>query len=217
MINVACPPGFAVNWLFPRLLNFDHDHPDTPVSISTQPGIDVSEDGGIDVGIRYAPVRPAGLHAERLLSERVFPVCHPALVTAEGGLASVADLAHQTLLADIHGPSRVRPPTWEFWADETGQTLPRPARIRRFGQSNLSLQAAIQGAGVALGREPLVIDALRSGALVTPLPYVAQSKFHYWFVCSPRALGSGPIREFRDWLHREAARQGRFIPSGDRN
>lgn len=214
-INVACPPGFAVNWLFPRLLNFDHDHPDIPVSISTQPGMEPFETGAADVAIRYAAARPTGLHADRLLGERVFPVCTPALMADAPGLRSVADLARHTLLIDTHGPSRARPPTWEFWAEETGQTLPTPARLRRFGQSNLSVQAAIQGAGVALGREPLVIDALRSGILAMPFPDVAQSRFHYWFVCPPKALETRQIKEFRDWLLREAARQGQFTRRPD--
>lgn len=214
-INVACPPGFAVNWLFPRLLYFDQDHPDIPVSISTQPGMEAFETGAADVAIRYAATKPAGLHAERLLGERVFPVCTPALMAAAPGIATVADLSRHTLLVDMHGSARARPPTWEFWAEATGQTLPPTARQRRFGQSNLSVQAAIQGAGVALGREPLVIDALRSGLLAMPFPQVAQSRFYYWFVCPPKALETPTIRQFRDWLLREAARQGQFTPQPD--
>lgn len=206
-VNVACPPGFAVNWLFPRLINFDQDHPDIPVSIWTQTGIGVFETGGVDVAIRYAASKPTGFHAERLMGESVYPVCAPALMTAGQGIATTADLADHTLLVDVHGPARARPPTWDFWADETGQTLPRPSRIRRFGQSNLSVQAAIQGAGVALGREPLVADALASGTLVAPLPHVARSKFSYWFVCPPKSLEVREIREFRDWLRREASTQ----------
>jgi LysR family transcriptional regulator, glycine cleavage system transcriptional activator len=211
-INVACPPGFAVNWLFPRLLNFDQDHPDVPVSITTQPGFEAFETGGADVAIRYAASKPSGLHAGGLLGERIFPVCTAALAASGSGIVTVADLAHHTLLVDMHGPSRTRPPSWGFWAEMTGQTLPDKPRERRFGQSNLSVQAAIQGAGVALGREPLVIDALRSGALVMPLPYVARSKFHYWFVCPPKALECRQIQVFRDWLGREAARQSQFTP-----
>lgn len=215
-IAVACPPGFAVNWLFPRLLNFDHDHPDIPISISTQPGATDFETGSADVAIRYAASKPSGLHSDKLLGERVFPVCAPELAKAGDGIATVADLARHTLLTDMHGPSRARPPSWEFWADETGQILPKPARTRRFGQSNLSVQAAIQGAGVALGREPLVVDALRSGLLVMPIPHVAVSRFHYWFVCPPKALEIRQIRGFRNWLRAEAARPSQITATGDR-
>lgn len=201
-VNVACPPGFALNWLSPRLLNFDTEHPDIPVSISTRTEWDAAETGLADVAIRYAAARPRGVHAERLFGERVFPVCTPAMART---LRSVADLATVTLLVDTHDPGPVRPPTWEGWAAETGQTLPPSGRSRRFGQSNLSIQAAIQGAGVALGRGPLVIDALRAGALVRPFPQVGTSRFVYWFTCAPKSLETRPVREFRDWLLREAA------------
>lgn len=200
-VNVACPPGFALNWLFPRLLNFDTEHPDIPVSISTRLDAGIVETGAADVAIRYAAARPRGLHAERLFGERVFPVCTPALGQR---LRTVADLRHHTLLVDTHDPGPVRPPTWESWAAETGQTLPARRRSRSFGQSNLSIEAAVQGAGVALGRGPLVIDALRAGRLVRPFPQEGSSRFAYWFTCLPGALKSRPVREFRDWLHRES-------------
>ena len=67
------------------------------------------------------------------------------------------------------------------------------------------VQAAAQGLGVALGREPLVIDALREGRLVRPLDGVAVSQFSYWFVCPKVAMKSDRILRFHDWLFREAA------------
>ncbi|MEZ5733640.1 MAG: LysR substrate-binding domain-containing protein [Paracoccaceae bacterium] len=206
-INIACPPGFAVNWLFPRLLNFDMDHPDIPVSVSTQPDDVLFETGRADVAIRYGTGGYSGLHAERLLGERVFPVCAPALIASGPRLDAAADLARHTLLADIHTTQKGEPPTWEFWAKETGTSLPKPARMRRFGQSNLTVQAALQGAGVALGREPLVIDALCSGRLMRPFPEIAVSRLFYWVVCPLRALDQPHIAEFVGWLRREAARQ----------
>ncbi len=213
-INVACPPGFAVNWLFPRLLNFDHDHPEIPVSISTRIDENPVEAGLADVFIRYGATAPARMHGEKLLGERVFPVCAPSLLKDGTGIRRPEDLADHTRLIDLHMSQRGRPPTWEFWAEQTGIALPASQRLRRFGQSNLSIQAAVQGAGVALGREPLVIDALRAGTLVMPLPLIARSNFAYWFVCPERALDIAPIRLFRDWLVREAQRQPRFTPPG---
>ena len=69
------------------------------------------------------------------------------------------------------------------------------------------VQAAINGHGVALGREPLVIDALADGRLVRPFPELVPSQFAYWFVCPAGALRSERIARFRDWLHEEVARQ----------
>lgn len=180
VISVACPPGFAVNWLFPRLLNFDHDHPDLPVSILTQPDQAVFETGRADVAIRYGASGPVGLHAEKLMGEEVYPVCTAEIAK---DLRDPASLAHYTLLTDIHESRKSGAPTWEGWARAVGVELPARPRMRRFSQSNLSIQAALQGAGVALGRGPLVQDALASGALVRPFKGVAASPLFYWFAC----------------------------------
>lgn len=67
------------------------------------------------------------------------------------------------------------------------------------------VQAAIQGLGVALGREPLVMDALANGSLVRPLGGVALSQYSYWFVCPKTAINADRIQRFREWLFEEAS------------
>lgn len=204
-ITISCLPGFAVNWLFPRLIKFDQLHADTPVSISTDASSFGFATGKADLAILYGMGDYPGLHVERLLDERLFPVCAPSLLAHGPGLARLTDLAHHTLLMDEIADVGGSPPTWNFWAEQTGQTLPKPARTRRFGQTNMVVQAAIQGLGVALGREPLVIGALANGSLVKPLEGVALSQYSYWFVCPKAAMKSDRIRRFRDWVFQEAS------------
>jgi len=204
---VSCPPGFAVNWLFPRLLTFDQAHPDVPVSLATHyEDLDLAA-GVVDAAIRYGTGGFSGLHAERLLGERIFPVCAPSLLRDGPPLATIADLGRHTLLVDELSDTAGNPPTWEYWAEEHGLVLPKATRSRRFGQSNLAIQAAKQGLGVALGREPLVIDALVAGELVRPFPQTAFSEFSYWLICQKRHMNAPPLRNFRDWLQSEARAQ----------
>lgn len=199
---VSCPPGFAVNWLFSRLLRFDQAHPDIPVSIATQT---TKADADIwDAAIRYGPGGFSGKHALRLMGERLFPVCAPSLALE---LDSIADLAHQTLLVDELAVNSGTPPTWSFWAATHGLSLPRASRIRRFGQSNLAVEAARQGLGVALGREPLVIDALLAGDLVRPFPETALSDYAYWLTMPAQTPPTPPQQAFCDWIMNEAQRQ----------
>jgi LysR family glycine cleavage system transcriptional activator len=206
-ISLSCLPGFAFNWLFPRLVNFDMAHPDYPVSIQTTAQLASFVHEDTDLAIRYGLGGYAGLHAEKLLSERIFPVCAPSLLTDGPPLKTHTDLARHTLLFDDIADIGGSPPTWDYWARETGKRLPTPARSRRFGQSNMVVQAAIRGFGVALGREPLVIDALTEGTLVRPFPEMVLSQFSYWLVCPPGALKSRRIMAIRDWLHDEVAHQ----------
>jgi LysR family glycine cleavage system transcriptional activator len=203
-ITVSCLPGFAVNWLFPRLIRFDQLHADTPVSISTDASPLGFATGQSDLAILYGMGNYPGLHVERLMDERLFPVCAPSLLAEGPPLNDLADLVHHTLLMDELADVGGTPPTWAFWAEETGQALPKPARVRQFGQTNMVVQAAVQGLGVALGREPLVMDALANGSLVQPLQGVALSQYSYWLVCPKATIKSERLRRFRDWLVMEA-------------
>ena len=206
-IVLSCLPGFAFNWLFPRLVNFDAAHPDYPVSIVTNSHLTDFAAEDTDVAIRYGLGGYAGLHVEKLLSERIFPVCAPSLLRNGPPLKTIEDLGRHTFLYDEIADIADNPPTWEYWAKSCGYTLPKPARVRRFGQSNMVVQAAIRGFGVALGREPLVIDALNEGTLVRPFPEMARSQFSYWLVCPQGGLASPRIRALRDWLRQEVKLQ----------
>lgn len=205
-IGLSCLPGFAVNWLFPRLINFDQLHPDYPVSIITTSELTTFADDEANLAIRYGLGGYSGMHVEKLMSERLFPVCAPSLL-ARLPLRDVADLACHTLLYDDLADIGGTPPTWDYWARELGITLPRPTRTRRFAQSNMVVQAAISGFGVALGREPLVVDALADGRLVRPFPDMVNSQFAYWIVCPMEALTSDRVSAIRAWLHDEVAQQ----------
>lgn len=204
-ITVSCAPGFAVTWLFPRLIKFDQLHPHMPVSISTDTSSAQFAPGQADMAILYGMGNYSGLHVERLMGERVFPVCAPSLLTDDPPLRDISDMAHHTLLVDELNYAIGDPPSWSFWAEQTGQSLPIPAHTRRFGQSNMVVQAAVLGQGVAMGRDPVVADAMQNGCLVQPFPGFAASNYAYWFVCPKGALKTERVRSFRDWLFREQA------------
>ncbi len=81
---------------------------------------------------------------------------------------------------------------------------------RRFGQSNMVIQAAIEGLGVALGRSPLTVDDLATRQLVRPFGAAVPSGFSYYLVYPRSALASEKVRVFRDWLLEEAQRPQRL-------
>lgn len=206
-IVISCLPGFAFTWLFPRLLNFDIAHPKLAVSIATDTDQRPFSAATADIGIRYGLGDYPGFHVEHLMHESLTPVCAPALTSGQHALVRIADLAGHTLLHDENESFGNAAPTWDFWARNCGLTLPRPAKSRRFGQSNLVLQAAIQGLGVALGRKPLVIDALRDGRLVRPFPQITQSPLSYWLVLRHDRLDSARVQSFLSWIRDEVAQE----------
>ena len=200
-ILVGSPPGFAFLWLLPRLLNFDDTNPDISVSLSTDPQSRDPMLNEADVFISYSAGGIPGVHAEQLMPDSLTPVCAPKLAET---LHSLEDLAAHTILQDNLDSDELTS-NWDFWAKECGVTLPRFKRLRTYGQANLVVQAAAQGLGVAMGRGPLVADAIAEGRLVCPFPQAAQSQFAYWFVCSHATMASKPVQAFRTWLHQTAS------------
>ena len=205
-LNLSCLPGFAYVWLIPRLIGFDQLHPEIPVSITTTAQLATFTDDDIDIAIRYGPGGYSGLHSERLLSELLFPVCSPDLLRTGPQLSDPQDLHRHTLLVDDVNTVAGVAPTWDYWARANGVVMAKGQRQRRFGQSNMVIQAAERGMGVALGRSPLVFDALRRGTLVRPFPGATVSPFSYWLVCPVNGPTVPRIQAFRDWLLGEAAK-----------
>lgn len=206
-IVINCPPGFAYIWLFPRLVRFDLAHPDLTISIATDAGHSGFSTGAADIAIRYELGETPGFHGHKLMEETLFPVCAPSLANGPRPIRQVADLAHHTILYDDVDRYGADSPNWTFWARECGMHLFPPERTRRFGQSNMGVQAAIDGMGVGMGRTPLVNDALADGRLVRPFPEIAKSRLSYWVSYRSGTEGNDKISRFLSWIADEARAQ----------
>jgi LysR family transcriptional regulator, glycine cleavage system transcriptional activator len=203
VLVVSTLAGFAVKWLFPRLIRFDERHPQIELSIATTGQLADFAAGEADVAIRYGTGRYPGLHVERILGEEMFPVCAPKFLRGPKALRKPADLARVPLLHDDIVKLDGHAPGWRLWLDAAGASDVDASKGRRFGQSNMSIQAAIEGLGVALGRAPLVADDLAAGRLVRPFETSVPSGYDYYFVCPPRALDHPKIAAFRAWIRAE--------------
>jgi LysR family glycine cleavage system transcriptional activator len=206
VLRVNLHAGFAVKWLFPRLLRFEQMHPELQLNITT--GIQLDDlPAETDVAIRYGLGRYAGLHAECLLREELFPVCSPRLLEGRNALRTPADLARHQLLHDLVYAVGGRPPSWQTWLDAAGVDGIDATQGRRYGQANTVIQAAIEGLGVALGRTALVQDDLAAGRLARPFGPSVRSDYAYYFVCLRSVLTTPKVAAFRRWLRDEAATQ----------
>jgi LysR family glycine cleavage system transcriptional activator len=143
----------------------------------------------------------------------MFPVCAPRLLKGPKALRTPADLVRVPLLHDDILALDGRSPGWRTWLDAAGVADVDLSKGRRFGQSNMSIQAAIEGLGVALGRSPLVIDDLAAGRLVRPFDVSVPSGYAHYFVCPARALAIPKIAAFREWLIEEAKAFIRLRPA----
>ncbi|CAH2605486.1 LysR family transcriptional regulator (plasmid) [Rhodovastum atsumiense] len=159
VLTISANGSLGSLWLAPRLATFAAQHPSVTWhmrAIEEEPDL---QREGLDLAIGRA--RPGAIDAgERLLfAETVFPVCSPAL-----GLRGVAEeLLRHGLLEEEHGTSPEK--GWRTWLAALGLPDAR-ATIVRFSNFNQAIGAAIAGAGIALGRSPMVDDELAAGRLV---------------------------------------------------
>lgn len=198
VLTVTGVASFVAKWLVPRLGRFQTLHPDIDVRISTEVRMVDFEREDFDMGLRYGGGDWPGLRGDHLMSEDVFPVCSPRLLSGPHPLRTPADLCHHTLLHDDMRED------WRMWLMSAGIAGVDPTRGPGFSQSNMVIQAAIEGLGVTLGRSVLVADDLIAGRLVKPFNVSLPTRYGYYVVCPLSTADRPKIVAFRNWLRDEA-------------
>jgi LysR family glycine cleavage system transcriptional activator len=205
-LNVSTIDSFAAKWLVPRLFRFSAQHPGTDVRLSTSSGLANFLSDGIDIAIRYGRGNYPGLTSELLLREELMPVCSPVLLQGAKPLRELSDLKYHTLIHDDF------PIDWVSWLRFAGVNDVDARRGLRFESSAHAVQAAVQGAGIALGRSALVADDLKAGRLVRPFTVAHPADAAYHIVYPPEALKRQKVKAFRDWLLEEVEETGETQP-----
>jgi LysR family transcriptional regulator, glycine cleavage system transcriptional activator len=200
-VSVSVAPSFASKWLVPRLDQFKERHPDVEIWVLADMAITDLAVADIDVAIRYGPGGYPDVHAERLLSESVTPVCSPALA----GLNEPGDLERVGLLHDESAERDPSCPTWPMWLVARGLDHIDGRRGLRFNQSSLVIEAAIAGKGVALAKRQLAAADIAAGRLAAPFETEHQPvNFAYWLIWRRGRTQSPAMKLFVDWLRDEA-------------
>ena len=199
-LTVRLAPMFATKWLSPRLDDFRRSYPEIDLSLTLANEPADFRRQPIDIAITYGQGDWRGVVAERLLGIDFFPVCSPALIRAEQPLDSPDDLANYTLLHDTDHLS------WANWLELAGATAVPANRGTIVDDTNVLIQAAIDGLGIALGSTLFVADHLAAGRLVRPFDTTMQSHYAYYVVCPKQHLKRPEVHEFKAWLMAQATR-----------
>jgi LysR family glycine cleavage system transcriptional activator len=203
IVTMTVMPSFAAKWLLPRIDRFRTQHPEVEVRLDTTGRVANLVEEGIDIGIRYGLGGYPGLVCEKLVGESVFPVCSPVFAAAEGGQITLLRLASMPLIHDTTIDFDPSFPDWRTWFAARGMTGLDLARGLRLSSSLLTIQAAIDGQGVALARSVLVDEDLRAGRLIRVFDDVEPTQCAYHVVYPEKALARAKVRAMRDWLLEE--------------
>jgi LysR family glycine cleavage system transcriptional activator len=197
VLTVSTLASLAAKWLLPRLSSFQEAHPGIDVRITTSTALVDFRTGDVDAAIRYGRGNWAGLRADWLTADELFPVCSPALLTGDKPLRCPEDLANQTLLHSSGGYDD----DWRLWLTAAGL----PANISKqpgltFDLILMTVQAAIDGFGVAMGRTSYVEADIAKGRLVVPFKITLPADAGFYLVSPEAKADSQKLRAFRQWL-----------------
>lgn len=201
VLTVGVGPTLAVNWLIPRLANFDRAHSDIEVRMATGGATRPVRDDWTCTIRRDTGAWPDYI-AEKLFPNNLIPVCVPALAKQ---LRRLSDLQNTTLLVVSHLQEE-----WQCWFRVAG--IDRPVRRSSeviFESNAMAMQAVHNGVGVAIAQIPSVSDALNAGRLIAPFPIVAPTEEAWFLQYRPIRQQEPALQAFRIWLLDEAERQCR--------
>lgn len=212
-IVIRASPSFSMLWLMPRLGGFSRLYPEVKIRLRsaffgmTTSQMDAEE---IDVLVLY------GQEAERreqhilpLMSEYLMPVASTAYLGLHEPISDAACLARHTLLHD-DSPWEGAPAfaEWVEWIRKaTGVQSERVDTCVQHGHqynlSQLAVNAAILGQGIAIARTSLISDELQRGKLLPAVPICVRSRAGYSLVVNPGKKRGRSLDMFTEWIKAE--------------
>lgn len=193
-LRVNAPASFSLRWLVPRIAAFQAEHPQIKVRIESASGLVDALAENADVIIRGGPDAFHDYRVTPFLSETRLPVCSPALLDRIP-LHAVTDLRRHTLLHTLSLPK-----LWPDWLSKAGVPALEAGADLVLDHFYLTLQAALDGVGIAMGPTALVAEDVAAGRLVAPFKGPALPARSY---CTYVPLSPEPddkVLAFCSWL-----------------
>src|SRR3954463_9458740 len=126
VLTVSTLASLAAKWLLPRLTDFQEHHPGIDVRITTSTSLVDFQRDNVDAAIRYGRGQWAGLRADWLMADELFPVCSPSLLRGDKPLQRPEDLRGYPLLHTSNANSD----DWRLWLTAAGPPGQHPRQPR---------------------------------------------------------------------------------------
>ncbi|MBA83370.1 transcriptional regulator GcvA [Thalassobius sp. S69A] len=195
-LTITAGPALTAKWLAPRLFEFARAHPEIELRFSATLKIMDLERDDIDVAIRFGYDDFDNLYSVPARKEWLTPVMTPELAAQ---FPTPESLEHAPLLYDDSIDFLNPRCDWPAWFRAAGLRFP-PSRGLHFSNADHVIDAAVTGAGVALGRRPMIIKDVMEGRLVTPFRLAIETEARFRFLCVKGAEKRPQVAAFRDWF-----------------
>lgn len=207
-VTLTTVPTVATRWLLPRVAAFRQAHPDITLDVRSSTVLADLAQPTLDLAIRYGLGRWPGVKAHHLFEVNSFPVCSPGFLERHGPVRQPSDLQDLPL---IHKVSR------QWWLDWLHAAGVQSAKLRGgiiVDEYELAIQLALDGQGVALGREGLIGPELAAGTLRRVFDVSVKLPRAFYLCHSDARPLSRAARRVFDWLVEAAGKQDLDTPIG---
>lgn len=193
-VSLTLTPSFAAGWLLPLLQDFKAKHSDVELDlITTTRVVDLAREN-VDLAIRRGSGSWPDCVAEPLMREVLIPVVAPrtwkslGCDTIEQAFGATRVLVNTTMFGE-----------WDRFCEARGVASP-PLECRfNLETYELTVQAARDGLGIALGRRPLIDNLVQSGELIAPAGNSGPDLNGYFVVHLEGEMRSD-VRRLHAWL-----------------
>jgi len=213
ILTISSLQTMAINWLSPRLAQFQIENPQLEVRVGTSEHLVDFATESVDLALRYGLGEWPGLVAEKLFSCHYAPLCSPEL-RERLQLREPADLLRAPLLSPGDD-------FWKVWFADVCIDASKPKLGDRATMSlqmqAMNIQAAMRGHGVAMAVPELFAYDIAAGRLVFAVEHAVADARAYWIVYPPERQRERKIRLFRDWALAEARNGSLKLPVMERS
>ena len=198
-VSLAVGPIFGSRWMIPRLDRFGEDLPGIDIELRNSPRITDASMMTADIAIDWGMGQWVGLENTPLFEIVYSPVLSPALAERLGMPTCPEEVARFPV---IHQQDRHEWQEWLKVAGCVGMPLTDKATIV---DTNVVIQAAIAGQGMALGIFPFCQSEVDSGRLIKPFDIDLTPTRSFHLLTRPGARQRREIDEVCKWMIKEAA------------
>ncbi len=192
-VQITTSPAFAVEWLMPRIAEFQQRHPE--ITLMLNPTVDVIElkPGGIDVAVRYRDRERLNEQVASVLISDMVVVGAPSLL-GDRVFKDPASLVEMPWLQELNTNEVSE------WFKRRGVILDRPLIISQM-PGNLIMQALRRGDGISYTARAFFQDDIAAGRMKV---LHSEPGTGIYYIEANRAPSRPAVRKFLTWLQSKA-------------
>lgn len=192
-VQVTMSPAFAVEWLMPKVEEFQRDHPEITLMLNPTSQVVDLKPGGIDVAIRYRDLRRSGADVDAVLQTDMVVIAAPSLI-GERDVSDLASLASLPWLQELGTNEAAE------WFTYHGIVPQRPLAINHM-PGNLIMPAVRRGDGVTYTARAFFVEDIATGRVVE---LASEPLFGVYFIETSAFEHRPEVLAFVKWLRSKA-------------